>query len=164
MSPSEARRSLTAREYFKFRKLIADEEWNDRTKLDHYLAQLAWQIYLIPFRIMGGKPDSKMEDFFMTFKTDGEEEEKVEVEKKPFYDPNYAVGEWREATPEEWERIQKFKTSLFTCVGLDKDGKPIPGRKIPTNKPPDIPANAPKAKGPVVRNNPLVVKSRKKGE
>jgi hypothetical protein len=137
---------VSAREFFKYRKLI-DEEWNEETKLDHYLAAIAWEVHCIPYRIFGGKPSVKFRDFFMKFKV--REDEVVGLEDDQ---------EFQEMTEDEIARMNASKQAMFRALGLGQDGKPVPGRQYATRKPPDIPANAPKATvpAPVERNNQRV--------
>lgn len=69
-------------------------EWNDKTPLFYYLAQIAYQVYLVQY-MFGGEPRLDLEDFLIPFqdsppegsinKEDKEEREKRIAETKTMF-------------------------------------------------------------------------------
>lgn len=98
------------------------EEWNTHSKLDYYLAQIAFHVYNLRF-IIGGKPDKNEADFLIKFLTD-----------KPV-----------ELTEEELEEKARAyaaqqKLAILGSFGFGADGisktKPLPNGKQPSSPQP----------------------------
>lgn len=125
-----AKAETTSTQFLRWR-LIIEREWNQHTKLDHYLAQIAMLVYELRF-ILGGKSEHKLEDFFISF-----------ANKKPV-----PVDE---PTEEEAEEIQRKldevrKHSLMAMFGLGLAGKKAKVGKVSKNPLPDPKATPVKGK------------------
>lgn len=104
MSLSEGQCSITATEFLDRLKMI-EEEWNEHSKLDYYLARICFEIYRLNF-ILGGEPKLEAEDFLLKFSNE---------KAKPK----------REMTEEDRRKtLDASKAKWFAFVGLGKDGKP----------------------------------------
>jgi hypothetical protein len=157
-SPDEARRSTKARDFLKWAKLIEDE-WNEHSKQDYYMAQVAYWVYLVPYRILGGKPEKQLEDFLIPFTVKVTDEDELQIETDPTGPEDLSIAEKL--------RIQEEKSFFLAALGLDADGNNIPGHKTKVRPPPDIPANREALEGMKKRglldqrNNPIITKPKK---
>lgn len=114
-SLSETKSSVTVGEFSDWLFLM-DGEWNERTKLDWYLAHICYYLYLLQF-ILGGSPTKKPDDFLLKF-DEAQPKDKVE-------DPS-AIA----------ERSKMFKTGLLASFGFNSDGTRKDGVKVKTRTPP----------------------------
>lgn len=64
-----AKKHTSSCEFVRWKQVFKDE-WNEPTVWKYYLAQISHLLYLLLF-ILGGKPDKKLEDFFVKFTWDG---------------------------------------------------------------------------------------------
>ena len=111
-SVSRAKAETTSTQFLRWR-LIIDREWNQHTKLDHYMAQVCLLLHELRF-ILGGRSERKLEDFFMKFTEAGSK------------DPEAAT------IRAETEAVA-LKASILAGFGLGSNGLPL---RSPGNKPP----------------------------
>lgn len=163
---------------------LIEEEWNFKSKLDHYLAQIAFLLDLIPARIWGDKKyRSDLDDFFIRFKTGTEElESKPEVRKfrrrlpsrrkrknkfagvSPADLARYGTKfDPKDMTPDEKRECDSLKASYFADLLLDPEGKPRPEQREDMLRKKAMGLHKPAEKGKPGRNNPLVRKDVKDG-
>lgn len=65
---AETKRNVPATEFFRWRALF-EKEGNDFNPLHWYLAQIAFEVNNVPFRVWGKDSERKIKDFLLKFQT-----------------------------------------------------------------------------------------------
>lgn len=132
MAVSDAKHRVTATEFLRWQEKF-HREWNRHTKQDNFLAQVAYEVYLMRyyFATWAGVKDSspaKFEEFLIKFSFDG----------KPTEEQKETVTEFEQETTEHLEAIQSqanlSKTAWLVASGMDGAGRPLGDKRIPAKQ------------------------------
>jgi hypothetical protein len=143
MSVARAKRETTSTQFLMW-KVKFQQEWNEKSKTDHYLAQIAYEIHLLRVAWTGcsQKPP---DDFLITFdfrKPIPKEEEIVEYVFEPleqYYHEQQIKPELTVEQEEERERRARQSEAFW----LRLFGGFSAGGKVKTQKPPPQPPKKP---------------------